>query len=185
MSDEPDIAVAQPVLPAAPDLDETKMAVLARDMAWAVKDPAVILAEVGITQEQFNTYVMTNAFYKRAFETYLIEWNAASTVNKRIAIKAAAGLEEALMPLAERMTNAKENLTAQVETAKLFAKIAGADGERKGPADGEKFTININLGTKQLHYEETLGTTTPAGEIQEVPEGQRNSTPLQLITKRD
>jgi len=155
----------------APNLDDTKLVMIAREMAWAVRDPAITLAANNLTQDQFDAFVRPNRLYKRAYETFLIEWEAAGTTNKRIAVKASAALEDSLHVLAARMIDAKENLPAVIEAAKMFAKLAGAGEQTRETANGEKFTINIKIGNDQLKFEETIGQTIRGPEIPALPEG--------------
>jgi hypothetical protein len=140
-----------------PDLPVNKIALLAREMAMAIRDPETILRATGITQAQFDTFILTNDFYKRAYETFVLEWESALSTNKRIAIEAAASLEDALPDLSERMTDAKEPLNMAVETAKLFAKLAGAGEQNKEAGAGEqRFNIVINMGSQTVRLEETV-----------------------------
>ena len=152
---------------ANPDLSELQLVKLARELVMHIQDPAKVIAAFNITQVQFDQHVITNRFYKRAYETLLIEWEAAATTNKRIAFKSAFTLEDGLPKLGARMVDDKENLNAAVETAKLLAKLSGAGEQKADTTPGEKFTIQINIGAKELKYEETVGPP----EIQLIPEG--------------
>lgn len=170
-------------LPPHIELDQTKMAGLAREMAIGVKDPDVICMSFGITQEQFDRWILPHPFYKKAYEIFVLEWESALSTNKRIAIQSAAALEDALPKIASRMTNGKEGLSAVTETAKMFAKLAGAGEEKHGADAGEKFTITINLGADtKLKYEETIRPPTidvsaeaftqhSPGEVRALPKG--------------
>ena len=168
-----------------PHLDEPQMVVLARDMAWNIRDPDIILGALGVTQEQFDTHVKRNAFYKRAYETFLVEWESANSTNKRIAVKSAAALEDLLPSIGARMANAKEGLPAVVETAKLFAKLAGAGEEKRDSSPGEKFTITINLGADKLRFEETVGKGIEILEVQQLSEGTNAEAEIRPIREGD
>ena len=135
--------------PEDPNLSEQQLVALARELVQAIKRPEEILPDYNITQEQFDAHVITNGYFKRAYEALLIEWNSATSTNKRLALKSAALLEDSLPRLGARMTDAKENLPAVVEAGKFFAKLAGA-GEEHERAAGEKFTITINIGDQKL-----------------------------------
>jgi len=162
-----------------PNLSELQLVKLARELVMHIQDPAKVIASFNLTQAQFDQHVLTNRFYKRAYETLLIEWEAAESTNKRIAFKSAYTLEDGLPTLGARMIDGKENLTAAVETAKLLAKLSGAGEEKRDTTPGEKFTIQINIGQKELKYEETVGQIP---EIQLVAEG--TSTHPALPTQR-
>ena len=145
------------ILPVQPDLTANQIAVIAREMAMNIRDPKFILDAVGITQEQFDTHIRPQVYYKRAYEAFVTEWESALTTNKRIALQSAAALEDALPKLASRMSKDAEALPAVVETAKLLAKLAGAGEQTRETAPGERFTITINLGADTLKFEETIG----------------------------
>lgn len=165
-----------------PNLTELQLVKLARELAMHIQDPTKVLATFNISQEQFDQHVFTNRFYKRAYETFLLEWETAKSTNMRIAFKSAYTLEEGLPTLGSRMTDAKENLTAAVETAKLLAKLSGAGEQKTDAAPGEKFSIQINIGTKELKYEETVGDVSA---LQLIPEGASPVLTLQPERKAD
>ena len=147
------VALPMVIVPPPTNLTTGTLTTLAREMAIEVRDPVLVLAEYKITQAQYEVHVLTNEFYKRALEAYCIEWRSALSTNQRIKVQAGAVLEDSLPQLANRMTNGKETLASVVETAKLFTKLAGAGEEKKEGTPGEKFTINIHIGDKNLKVE--------------------------------
>ena len=165
--------------PVHPDLDTNRIAMLAREMAMAIRPVELILKAVNITQAQFDKFILPNAFYKRAYETFVLEWESALSTNKRIAVEAAAILEDSLPKLNARMINGQEPLSSSTETAKLFAKLAGA-GETKEVSQGERFTITINLGGEKIHIEETVGGL----QIPKIIEGESSKAPIQDFSER-
>ena len=68
-------------------------------------------------------------------------------------MRSAAALEQSLPALHSRMVDTNETLPAVVETAKLFAKLAGVGEEKQAQVSGERFTISINIGTKKIEQE--------------------------------
>jgi hypothetical protein len=162
--------------PLHPGLDVNRLAVLAREMAMAIQPVEKILNAVGISQAQFEKFILPNAFYKRAYESFVLEWESALSTNKRIALGAAAILEDSLPKLNARMLNDINPLSSVTETAKLFAKLAGA-GETKEAVQGERFTITINMGGEKVRIEETIG----AVQIPKIIEGESSSTPIQYL----
>ena len=170
------------------NLEPAQIAMLAREMAVAIKDPHLILEAMGVTQAQFDTYVRPNAFYKRAFEAFVLEWESALSTNKRIALQSAAAIEDILPKLSARMSNGQEGLPAVTETAKLLARLAGIGEEKRNVAEGERFSIVINLGADtKLQYNETIGgapvidldPTSPSPvAIQTISKGPSNESPL-------
>lgn len=174
--------VTATVTPPDPKLEENRLAELAREMAWNIQPVPDTLATFGISQEQFDHWVLPNAFYKRVFEIYVIEWQSANSTNKRLAIKSAYALESKLPDITARMGDKRENLTGVIEAAKLCAKIAGAGEQKPEAALGEKFTINISLGAQQLRYEETIGgPQTIPGQVQEIREAKISGSPIQHV----
>ena len=145
-------------LPIPIDLEPAQIATIAREMAVAIKNPVLILEAMGVSQAQFDAYVRPNAFYKRAYEAFVLEWESALSTNKRIALQSAAAIEDVLPKLSARMSNGQEGLTAITETAKLLAKLAGIGEEKRNVGEGERFSITINLGADtKLQYNETIG----------------------------
>jgi hypothetical protein len=66
-------------------------------------------------------------------------------------------LEQGMPVLGARMLNEREELKDAVETAKMFAKVAGIGEVGDKSSSGEKFTINIDLGgDKTLRLEKTI-----------------------------
>lgn len=180
MDETPEFVTA-PVTPPDPNLTEPQMVVLARDMAWRIKPVDALLEALGLTQEAFDYWIAPNDSYKRFYSTFLVEWESANSTNKRLAVKSAAALEDNLAIIAARMGNEKENLNAVTETAKLFAKLAGA-GEQKQQAEiGEKFTININLGAKRLEFNETIGPVLESPSVQSLTEGESSPLPIPFL----
>jgi hypothetical protein len=166
--------------PVHPDLDANRLAVLAREMAMAIQPVEKILASVGISQAQFEKFILPNAFYKRAYESFVLEWESALSTNRRIALGAAAILEDSLPKLNARMINDINPLSSVTETAKLFAKLAGA-GETKEVTSGERFNITINLGGEKIRIQETIG----AIQIPKLIEGESNNIAIQSLSERE
>jgi len=179
-----------PSAPVHPDLDPNRIVALAREMAMAIRPVTTILTAAGITQAQFDKFILPVPIYKRAYETFLLEWESALSTNKRIAIESAAILEDSLPKLNARMINDVNPLSSSVEAAKLFAKLAGA-GETKEATPGERFNITINLGGDKIHIQETIGGVqipqiiegeSSTSARQQVPERDSTETPIRLIT---
>lgn len=144
-----------------PKLDSQQLVKLAVELANATFNPADILKAFKVTDDQFKHYIKPNEFFCRAYDAAVIEWNSANSTAKRIKVRSAAALEGSLPTLVARMVDAKESLPAVVETAKLFAKLAGVGEEKQTAASGEKFTININIGSKKIEQtvQPTIDTT--------------------------
>ena len=133
-----------------PDIQYTSLAQLARDIAMDIKEHHVVLSAHGLTQAQYDYLEANNEFYVAALKAACIEWHAPLSTQERIKLGAAAILEDSLPGLGSRMQNAREQLSGVIEAAKLFAKVAGVGERDTGTAaPGERFTINIDLGSDQ------------------------------------
>lgn len=137
-----------PAVPLPAGFGVNQLAQLARHIATDMHEIEEVLTVFKLTPEQYK-FIETIPFYKNALDSALIEWNSPMSTNKRIAIKAAAAFEDGMIPLAGRMTKADEPYPAQIECAKLFAKVAGIGEQKAGDLSSEKFTITINLGNDQ------------------------------------
>ncbi len=124
-----------------------------RDAARNLYDIDIILKKHKLTKKQYEL-IQSNKFFQNAFNDAVKEWNSPLSTEKRIAMEAAAALEDALPKVAARMHSTAEPLAAVVETAKLFAKMAGIGEEKTQGHSGEKFSIVINLGSdEKLRYD--------------------------------
>lgn len=142
------VADATKALVQLPDkLDAVTLAKLAREIAMDIKETAVVLKEFGLNQTQYDYLAEHNAFFKNALEAACIEWHSPLSTKERVAVAAAAILEDSLPTLGARMQNRGEGLPGVTEAAKLFAKLAGVgERENSGAPSGERFVINIDLG---------------------------------------
>lgn len=133
------------------------IAALVRDLAVNMYDIDYILKKHRLTQDEYEG-LCKNEFFKRALEVAATEWHSPLSTNKRLAMQAAIGLEDAMPKMAARMHKESEPLANIVEVARLFAKIAGAGEEKTTNIPSEKFTITINLGADTEHFEKTRPT---------------------------
>jgi hypothetical protein len=162
-----------------PRLDEKELVLLARELVRGIADPQDCYRHAQITSAQFDHFVLTNRFFKRAYQMYLVEWNDGSNTALRLKYQSQAGLEAALPTLAARMLDNKEPLSSTVQLGTLFAKIAEV-GNEKAPqtVPGEKFTITINLGADGKGannietYQETIGNGPTLKQIEGIAEVQ-------------
>lgn len=167
------IADATKALVQLPHITAVEMAKLAREIAMDIKETHVILREFNLTQTQYDYLSEHNSFFRNALEAAAVEWHSPLSTKERVAVAAAAILEDSLPTLGARMQNRGEGLPGVTEAAKLFAKLAGI-GEREhgGPPVGERFVINIDLGGSQK-------VTLEAGDA---PQAHREPTVSSQIT---
>lgn len=142
-----------PSLPPAPDLNESAMIKLAREVVQDIYPLPAVLTRYKLTQSQFDLHVKEHPFFKRVSEQFRLEWEGTTNTATRLKVKAQAAIEDGLSTLAARMTDEKEDLGKATETAKLIARLAGVDGADKTPGTGEKVIIEINLGGDQIKIE--------------------------------
>jgi hypothetical protein len=136
--------------PTDPHLDSQKLATLAGELAKGTFNPVEVLKSFGLTVGQLERYIAPNPFFKQAYDAALVEWNSSTSTVKRIKTRSAAILEDSLPALSARLTDHRESLPAVVETAKLFAKLAGAGEEKSVAGPSDRFTISINIGSKKI-----------------------------------
>lgn len=167
------------------DLNANQIVAFAREMAMQIKPIDKILEAYGYSEDQFKREIEPLPFYQQAFKSFVTEWESATSTNKRLAIKAAAALEEFLPDVARRMADDKEALSGVVATAQWLTKLAGAGEEKASPGQGEKFKIIINLGNEKLEIHETKQVAASAVETEEGPSSLPTLSPPQEPTKPD
>lgn len=139
-----------------PDLNETNIAQLAREMVMAIRNYKVIFADFGITEEDFYEISKTE-YYQRVKDHYTLEWNSALSAADRVKLISASYAEQGLPTMGRRMLDPTEPLTSVLDTFKQFCKNAGIGMEKSGekPAS-ERFVITINLGADTEHYNKSI-----------------------------
>jgi hypothetical protein len=128
------------------ELDEIKLAKLARELAMNVRPYQDVFKDFGITETDYYE-ISKLEFFIRAKEQFTLEWNATTSTADRVKIGSLAYLEQILPAITRRALDLKEPLPAATDVAKLLARNAGI-GEAKSEAKGasERFVITINLG---------------------------------------
>jgi hypothetical protein len=155
------------------ELDEIKLAKLAREMAMNVRPYAEVFDDFGITETDYYE-ISKLEFYARAKEQFTLEWNSTISTGDRIKIGSLAYLEQILPMLTRRALDLKEPLPAATDVAKLLARNAGIGEVKSEKNTSERFMITINLGAdvdgKPVieTYDKSIAVETP------------NATPEQL-----
>jgi hypothetical protein len=103
------------------------------------------------------------------------------STNKRLAMQAAIGLEDAMPTMAARMLKSNEPVQNIIEIAKIFTKIAGVGEEKTTAPPTEKFHITIDLGGDIVRFEKNR----PIQTVQPQQEGQSPLLELSPIPKRE
>lgn len=175
--------VTAAVNPVASPYTIQSIAALVRDLAVNMYDTDYILKKHNLTQDEYEG-LCANEFFKRAMEVAAAEWNSAMSTNKRLAMQAAIGLEDAMPTMAARMMKSNEPIQNIIEIAKIFTKIAGVGEEKTLAAPTEKFHITIDLGSDVVHFEKNRPSTEPV-EIQSQPQGPGHNLALRALPKRE
>jgi hypothetical protein len=126
--------------------DEKRLRELANGIVRGIEEPAVVLERLGFTSQDYIDLTET-----RAFRTMLAqaqsEWEGASNTHKRIKLKAAVNIEEALPHFFQAMTDAKEPLSSKVKAFEVVSRVAGlGNPEPVNAGAGQFFKLEINLG---------------------------------------
>lgn len=143
------------------------LAALARELAYNLRPLPAVLKMFNLTQEQYDLYSKL-PFFVRTLEAAVLDWESASSTERRIKLQSLAAIEDALPTLAARMSNTDEALPGAVEAGKLISKWAGLGEQAREGSPGEKFSIVINLGDdKTLTFEKDVTPTPPLIEQKE------------------
>lgn len=126
--------------------DEKRLRDLANGIVRGIEEAAVVLERLGFTSQDYIELSET-----RAFRTMLAqaqsEWEGASNTHKRIRLKAAVNIEEALPHFFLAMTDAKEPLSSKVKAFEVVSRVAGLGNPEPGNTGaGQFFKLEINLG---------------------------------------
>jgi hypothetical protein len=169
-----------------PDLRPSKLAALARDIAYDIMPWPALLAKHQITQDQYDFLSVNNEFFKSLLAGAIQEWQSIKSTEQRVRMQSLAAYEELLPQIAGRMGQTTEKLVDVVEGAKLLAKTGGLDAGPNGPrSGGEGFTISIDLGadTKLTIGPAQAAENGPAaassGPILANPQGAREQSQVQ------
>jgi hypothetical protein len=127
------------------DLDEIKLAKLAREMAMNIRNYKDIFADFDITEEDYYE-IAKNSFYKKIKDQFTTEWNSTLSTEDRVRIGSLAYYEQLIPEITRRALDANEPLPAATEVGKLLAKTAGIGDPKVEKNTSERFVITINLG---------------------------------------
>ena len=126
--------------------DEKRLRDLANGIAKDVEDIDKLLERLGFTREDYDELVGTRTF-KSILAQAASEWEGASNTHKRIKLKAAINIEQALPHFFSEMTNPTEPLSSKVKAFEAVSRVAGlGNPELVQPGGGQFFKLEINLG---------------------------------------
>ena len=126
--------------------DEKRLRDLASGIVRGIKTPEEILDECGFTSDDYAELSETRMFRQMLREAQ-DEWEGARNTHKRIKLKAAVNVEEALPHFFQSMTDPKEPLSSKVKAFEVVARVAGLGApEPVNAGNGQFFKLEINLG---------------------------------------
>jgi hypothetical protein len=125
--------------------DELRLRTLASELAKDIEDLPIILTRLGLTQPEYEELCETKMFRGMLDQAYH-EWQGATNTGKRIKLKAAINIEEALPSMHAAIVNEKENLASRVKAFEVMARIGGlGNPEPIAAAQGATFQLTIHL----------------------------------------
>jgi hypothetical protein len=155
-----------PTIPGAV-YDENKLVKLAREIAMGIDDIPDILYNNGLTLREFEE-IQRLPHFNNALAGCRKEWDALSSTEDRVRVKAGAVLEQYMPELYSRLNDRDEPMMAKMKAMEMLAKLAGF-GDRDIPsagAPGDRVQVIINLGADvKLAYQKEL----PSKVIEHVP----------------
>lgn len=150
------------------ELDEFRLAALAREMVMNIRNYAVVFQDFSITEDDYYE-IEKNPFYKRAKEQFALEWNSTTSTEDRLRIGSLAYLEQLYPILTRRAMLATESLPAAVEVGKLLAKTAGVGDTKTEKGMADRFVIQINMGSDVEKYDKPVEITANAEPLAVAP----------------
>jgi hypothetical protein len=126
--------------------DEQKLRDLAAAIVRGIEEPETVLTRLGLTSSDYIDLSETRMF-RLMLRTAQDEWEGASNTHKRIKLKAAVNIEEALPHFFKAMTSEKEPLSSKVKAFEVVSRVAGlGQTEQVASGAGQFFKLEINLG---------------------------------------
>ena len=148
---------------------------LARAVAECLGPIEPMLADRNISPE-FYAALLADPFYAEALARANEEWHSIKSTPQRVALKAAAIIEDSMLVVGARLSNNVEPLEKVAQMTKVYADLAGMGKQQTNNAPQERVTISIDFGADtKLHVEKTI----EASPVQEDVEGQSDRPPIQ------
>jgi hypothetical protein len=135
------------------DLDESRLAKLAREMVMNVRNYKAVFADYGIDETDYYT-IEKNEYYKKVKEHFSLEWNSALSTKDRVQIGSLAYIEQLMPVVTRRAIREKdpEPLVAVTKVCDFLQKLSGVGDPKSDRNIAEKFHIIINLGADTEEY---------------------------------
>lgn len=116
------------------------------DLVAQIREPATVLAQYGMTNEDLAAKAKNPMFISAYRETERV-WKSDMNIQTRIRLKAAFLLEDSLVPLHRIVTDVNMPVRAKLEAIEQLTKISTvANVPKDAGGSGEKHNIVINIG---------------------------------------
>lgn len=126
--------------------DEQRLRDLAIGMAKGLENEDELLSRLGFTRQEYDELAQTRTF-REILSQAASEWEGASNTHKRVKLKAAVNVEQALHHFYTSMIDPKEPLSSRVKALEVVARIGQlGNPEIIPPGGGQFFRLEINLG---------------------------------------
>lgn len=126
--------------------EEQRLRELANGVVRGIQTPEEVLSILGFTSHEYTELSETRMF-RQMLRQAQDEWEGASNTHKRIKLKAAVNIEQALPHFYTAMTDPKEPLSSKVKAFEVVSRVAGlGNPEPAGVGAGQFFKLEINLG---------------------------------------
>ena len=126
--------------------EEIRLRELARGIITGIEEPEDVLKRLEFTLDEYTALTETRMFRLMLTQAQS-EWDGASNTHKRIKLKAAVNIEEALPHFYKAMVNPNEPLSSKVKAFEAISKVAGlGQPEPVAAGNGQFFNLQINLG---------------------------------------
>jgi hypothetical protein len=126
--------------------EEQRLRELANGVIRGIQTPEEVLSILGFTSQEYADLSETRMF-RQMLRQAQDEWEGASNTHKRIKLKAAVNIEQALPHFYLAMTDAKEPLSSKVKAFEVVSRVAGlGQVEPVNAGAGQFFKLEINLG---------------------------------------
>jgi hypothetical protein len=126
--------------------DEKRLRDLAAGLIRGIEEPETVMSRCGFSPGDYTELSETRMFRQMLSEAQE-EWEGARNTHKRIKLKAAVNVEEALPHFYKAMISEKEPLSSKVKALEVVARIGGlGNPEPVVASNGQFFKLEINLG---------------------------------------
>ena len=175
----PAAPVPLPAVPAPPTRISRRFSIeearaLARAIAETLGPIDGVLADRNISKE-FYEELLRNPFYTEALARASEEWHSIKSTPQRVALKAAALIEDSMLVVGARLSSKVEPLEKVAQMTKVYADLAGMGKQQANNAPQERVTISIDFGADtKLLVEKTI-------EASPIPENSEGASYLHTI----